>query len=193
MKCPSKSALLVLLLVFAFLTSSLSAADPSFEITKRCKNNLKMLREALLVYLKSTTNEPPRGDIIDFNQAYTMLLTSKFLPQKPDKPTTDCDYFLAYKDRDRFEWFCRIHGVISGDQRITFPYHEFEFTAAFNSNFMTNAKYKRHYDEVMRWTAYNRTLTESIKYHYTRNPTTTAIMVFFGALLVLYIYRNIFG
>lgn len=167
--------------------------DPSFEKTKACKENLKMLREALAALMKSNPKVEIPIDVTKYDTIYTLLLTQKFLPKQPVKPTTDCDYFLVYKNSNNHDWFCNLHGVVSGDQRLTFPYHEFEFTAQFNSNFLTLTKYKKHYDDVMRWTAYARTLSETVKYNYSRNPTTTLITVVMGLLFVWFVYRNIFG
>lgn len=196
MKTWTTKCLGVMMALFFVLASRgvSEGADPSFEITKKCRANIKLLRDALLdVIKKDPTCEIPR-DLNQYRVIYDMILTSKYLPKQPELPTTDCAYFLLYQGPKNFDWFCDLHGVLpeNGNTTLTFPYHEFEFTAYFQQNYMSLTKYKSHYDRVMRWTGYVRTLSETIKYNYTRNPVSTIVMCIFGVCVVFFLYRNIF-
>ncbi len=184
---------LVVFLGATFSGQTLLGADVDlgFEIVKSCRKNMIMLREGTEKCIKETHPEIPI-DVTPFDQVYTMVLTGKYIPQKPGSPTIDCKYSLVYKSPDNWDWFCAIHGVINGNETLTIPYHEFEFTVPFNTNFLEMKKYKSHFDNVMNWTMYSRTLNEAIKFHYRKNPTTTLIMVIVGAAFVWYVYRSIF-
>jgi hypothetical protein len=171
----------------------LLGADPSFEVTRNCRLELKHLKEATEKCMADGKPEFPM-DVSTFQQIYTMFLTTRYLPKKPVPPTHDCEYSFMYKGEKSWDWFCHLHGLTSGDPdlRLTFPYHEYEFTAFFKKDYMGSEKYKKHYDGVMRWTSYSRTLAQSVKYNYSRNPTTTLIFVFIGLFMVWFIYKNLF-
>jgi hypothetical protein len=171
----------------------IASANKGYEITKSCRNNIRMLNEALKKYVEENPNaEIPHNEIVQYKQMFTMILTKKYIPDAPVLPTLDCGYNLIYKGPGNFRWFCSLHGTDTGDMRLTFPYHEYEFTAYFEKSYMTISKYQKHYDDIMRWTAYTRTLRESITYHYSRNPTTTIGIVVVGVLFVLFVARSLF-
>ncbi|MBF0543815.1 MAG: hypothetical protein HQM08_05245 [Candidatus Riflebacteria bacterium] len=179
--------------VFLFLNSCFifGATDGSNELQKACRENLRKLRAAMENFLKNEKQEIPTW--AKFESVYKMLLTTKYLPEVPISPTVDCRYFLVYKSPKVFDWYCDLHGVETGDEKITFRYHEFQFTGQVNSKYLDVEKYKRHAENLRRWIRYSPTLVENIKYQYARNPTTTILMVIFGSLIVYFIYKNVFG
>ncbi|MFZ2958425.1 MAG: hypothetical protein WA705_16175 [Candidatus Ozemobacteraceae bacterium] len=189
------SPIISLLLIGVFFLSMgsipLHAADQSNEKLRACRDNLKMMRDAVEKYMKNERSDLPTW--AKFDDLYMMFLTNKYIPQKPVPPTSDCQYFFVMKNREFFDCYCDLHGVLSGDERVTFRYHEFQFTSIINSKYLDIAKYKSHADNLRRWTRYSPTLVENIKYQYTKNPTTTVILVVFGLGVIWFIYRNVFG
>ncbi|MBI3037592.1 hypothetical protein HYY75_00880 [bacterium] len=184
--------LLILSFSLFFLQANLAAfADASFEIALACKSNLKMLREGLSNYINEGSKDLPTWDT--FEHVFNMALTSKYIPKKPVPPTLDCKYFLVYKSPEIFDWYCSIHGVISGDKSITFRYHEFEFKGIISSKYLGVPQYKTHADELERWIGYSPTLVESIKFNFEKNPTSTLIKVGLGLIFLIFIYKKIFG
>ncbi|HEY9070736.1 MAG TPA: hypothetical protein VIV61_10815 [Candidatus Ozemobacteraceae bacterium] len=176
--------------ILLFPLQPVKAAEPGFELAKACRANLARLREATEKAIKAgITQFPMWGKMQD---VYTMILTNKYLPERPQPPTADCEYFMVFKDPTTYDWYCNLHGLIGGDSSVTFRYHEYQFTAYTNSKFMNIPKYKTHADNLLRWVAYDPTLIESFKYHYARNPMTTLLMGCGALLFVLFIWRNLF-
>ncbi len=182
---------MVVLMVGLALTGPGWAVEPGFEITKACRANLTMLNEATAKYVKDGNTQLPTWD--KFDNMFTMCLGTKYVPKKPIPPTPDCEYFFVCKNLDNFDWYCNIHGVIGGDKRYTFRYHEYQFTAQVNTKYLTISKYKTHDENLLRWCGYVPTLMEDIKYQYARNPFTTMVIVGFGLMFVWFVYRNIFA
>ena len=191
---PRPHLVLAACLVLGFVLITVSGhANKGYALTRDCRQNIRMLSEALKKFVADNPRaEIPHNEIVQFQQMFTMILTKKYVPEMPVPPTGDCGYSLIYKGPDNFRWFCSLHGTESGDLRITFPYHEFEFTAYFEKSYMTISKYQKHYDEIMRWTGYNRTLREAVAYHYSRNPTTTIALVVLGIVFVLFTAKSLF-
>lgn len=169
----------------------IQAADPGFEKNRDCRANLKMLTEALDKFFRENQQDLPLW--AEFEQIYTMVLTSKYVPKRPVPPLPDCAYFLMYKSPKDFSWYCNLHGMTSGDQSVSFRYHEYRFTAFVQSKYLTHPKYKSHNDELIRWTSYSPTLMENLKFQYSRNPTTTIVLILFGLAVVWFLMRNLFG
>jgi len=183
------NGILMMLMILAGSCAT-EAADPGYELAKMCRANLSKLREATDKCLKSgITQFSPWGRMEDI---YMMILTNKFLPERPKPPTLDCEYYMVFKDPDNFDWYCNLHGLVGGDSSVTFRYHEFQFTAYTSSKYMNISKYKTHADNLLRWVSYEPTLAENFKYHYARNPMTTMLMAGLALLFIWFIWRNIF-
>ena len=193
MSAPSRRLFLVLgMLASLMICSPLFAIDPSFEITRKCRENMKTLRDATLEFFKNEA----KADLptwAKFDGLYTMYFAGKYLKSMPTSPTPDCSYYLILKSRDDFEYYCELHGMPSGDQKITFRYHEYQFTGVINSKYLDNKKYKEHTERLQRWTRYAPTLMENIKFQYRKNPISTMVMVVFGLCFAFFVYKNIFG
>jgi len=169
----------------------LHAVDPSFEMNRLCRSNIKMLNDATAKFFSENQQDLPLW--ADFNQVYTMILTTKYVPTKPVPPLPDCGYYLMYRNPKDFSWYCNLHGMNAGDESISFRYHEYRFTAYVQTKFLTHPKYKSHYDELNRWTSYSPTLMENMKFQYNRNPTSTIVMGIIGLGVLWFLYRNLFG
>ncbi len=182
---------LSLIAAFLFLTGMLQGADPSFEKNRECRANIKMLNEATEKFFQENQQELPLW--ADFEQVYTMVLTTKYVPKKPVPPLPDCGYFLMYRNPKDFSWYCNLHGMNSGDESISFRYHEYRFTAHVQTKYLTHPKYKSHYDELNRWTSYSPTLVENLKFHYNRNPSSTIVLVLIAVAVLWFLVRNLFG
>lgn len=174
------------------ILSPVCAIDPSFEITRNCRENMKLMRDATIEFYK---NEK-KSDLptwAKFDDLYMMYFAGKYMKTKPVPPTTDCSYFLILKSPADFEYYCELHGMPNGDQKITFRYHEYQFTSVINSKYLDNKKYKDHSERLQRWTRYAPTLGENIKFHYRKNPISTMVMVVLGLCFVFFVYKNVFG
>ena len=167
------------------------ASDPSNEKQRACRENLKIMHEAVEKFMKNERTDLPTWSKLD--DIYTMFLTGKYLPSKPVSPTSDCRYYFLMKNREIFDWYCDLHGCLSGDERVTFRYHEYQFTGLINSKYMDISKYKEHAENLRRWTRYSPTLVENIKFHYTQNPTTTILAVILGLAFLWFVFKNVFG
>jgi len=165
--------------------------EPGFEMTKACRANLAMLNKATAQYIKDGHGNLPTWGRL--KEVYMMCLTTKYLPKLPDLPTPDCAYFLVYSSGENFDWYCDLHGLIGGDKTYTFRYHEFQIQARANSKYYSIGKYKTHDDNLLRWCGYVPTLTEDIKYHYSRNPFSTVVFVILGLFAAWFVYRNVFA
>jgi hypothetical protein len=166
-------------------------ADPGFDITQKCRKNIKAVNEAIKAYLADGKTGIPSWDTLENIQ--TMLLSTKYLKDTPVGPTPDCTYFLVFQGPEIFDSYCDVHGLLDGDQSITFRYREFQFSAKVNSRYFNVAKYKSHHERLMSRVGYSPTLMENIKFHYRKNPFTTGVFVVVGVLFVWFIYRNVFG
>ena len=160
-------------------------------ITRDCRKNMKEMKEAIEAYMAAGNQNVPTWD--SFEHIYTMLLSCKFMKKKPKPPTPDCEYFFIYKDKAHYDWYCSLHGTLSGDKSQTFRYHEFEITAKTSSIYKGNKKYDQHVKNLVRWGSYSPTLMENVIFHYRRNPTITLIIVIVGLACVYFVYKNIFG
>lgn len=191
-----------LFFIFAVLLFSMISApgeaNRGHEIVKICRDNRRLLEKGMEDFIKvHPTTGFPNFQVFPYKQIYMMHLTKVFIPIEPVPPTLDCGYNLAYKNEKNYFWYCDLHGTSrektgGKEARITFPYHEFEFIAFFNEDFLSIPRYQEHYDDVMHWTAYNRTLKEGIVYHYGQNPTTTILVVFIAGSFCLYIAKQMF-
>ena len=179
------------LIFFLGILGTAFAIDPGFELAKSCRAHLTVLNAATKKCIADGTMGFPTWDT--FEHVYTMLLSTKYVPQKPTKPTPDCEYFIVFMNVNNYDWYCNLHGVESGDRSITIRYHEYSFPSKVNSKYMSIPKYKSHYDNIVRWVGYTPTLWEDVKYRYTRNPLTTIIYVIFGVLAAYFTYKNIYG
>ncbi|MBF0408519.1 MAG: hypothetical protein HQM10_14305 [Candidatus Riflebacteria bacterium] len=188
---------LSLMTIFTFLTifwnnfPASAATDKSYDLQKSCRENLRKLKTALEDFIQKENKDIPEW--ATFDSVYKMLLTTKYLPDLPVLPTSDCSYFLVYKSPKVFDWYCDLHGVENGDEKVTFRYHEFQFTGQIATKYLAVEKYKRHAENLRRWLRYSPTLMENIQFHYKRNPTSTVLMVVVGLFVLLFIYRNVFS
>ncbi|MBF0498663.1 MAG: hypothetical protein HQM09_00905 [Candidatus Riflebacteria bacterium] len=182
---------IAILIFITWCNAPLLAVDPSNDKARACRDNLKMMRDAVEKYMKNERSDLPTWS--KFDDMYTMFLTNKYLPQKPVLPTSDCRYFFVMKSHDVYDWYCDLHGVLTGDERVTFRYHEFQFTGLINSKYLEISKYREHAENLRRWIRYSPTLVENIKFNYTQNPTTTLIFVLLGLGFVIFVLKNVFG
>jgi hypothetical protein len=53
-------------------------------------------------------------------------------------------------------------------------------------------KYEKHTNDLLRWTEYNPTISEKLKYNYNKNPVTTVFIAVFVVMVIWFIYRNVF-
>jgi len=167
------------------------AADPSYEKTNACRNNLKNLKGALEKALKARSDlELPKWGPME--DVFNLALAGTHLPQKPVGPTLDCRYFLVCKNRQTWDWLCDLHGTLDGGESLTFRYHEFQFTAKVNRQYEDVVQYKQHLERMRSWLSYSPSVMESLKFRYQQNPTTAVILAVLGVVVILFIYRNVF-
>lgn len=168
------------------------AREPGFELVIECRKNLRLLKEATQKYLDDGNVMLPAWD--SFANVKGIILTMKYLPQDPVKPTEDCEYFIIRnQDSDQFDWYCDLHGLLEGDRTITFRYHEYQFSSKVNTIYMSEPKYKVHADNLLRRVNYSPTLVENIKFRYRKSPTTTIIIVIVGLWAGYFALRNFFA
>jgi hypothetical protein len=184
-----KGFLIVPLLFFCMLSTVIHADDTGKVITNQCRQNLKMLNEGTRKFLQESDSAIPiwgkyetiKSSLIDYN----------YYPKDPVPPTRDCHYYLVSTSRDDFQWYCDLHGVLEGEKTITFRYHEHQLMAKTSSRYANIPKYADHVKDLLRWTEYNPTPVEKLKFYYNMNPMTTVIGLVGGFLLLLFIYRNV--
>lgn len=184
--------LIVYLLLAGFFCcqSPAYALDTGKLLTNKCRANLKMLNEAVNKYVEEKDTGLPAWS--PYDNVKTMLLEIKYLPKDPIPPTKDCKYYLVSLTSKDHQWYCDIHGMLEGDQTITFNYHEHKIMAKTNSRYLNVKKYKDHTKDLLRWTEYNPTPTEKLRYQYNKDPLTTVVMMVLGVFLVIFIYKNVF-
>ncbi|GAB4270731.1 MAG: hypothetical protein Kow0029_07770 [Candidatus Rifleibacteriota bacterium] len=185
-----KNAYCFLLIFLLMLSAHASAEDTGKLITNKCRANLKMLNEAVKKFVAENDSSLPAWST--YKNVKDMLLEIKYLPHDPVPPTKDCKYYLVAPSRHDFQWYCDIHGMLEGDKTITFNYHEHKITAKTNSRYLNIKKYADHTKDLLRWTEYNPTPMEKLKYHYNKNPMTTILLLIFGVLVIFFIYKNVF-
>jgi hypothetical protein len=178
------------LCVFILIAQSAFAIDTGKLITNECRANLKMLNEVTKKYLEENDSGLPAWST--YKNVKDMLIGVKYLPKDPVPPTRDCQYYLVSLGTHDFQWYCNLHGVIDGDKTITFNYHEHKIMAKTSSRYMQIEKYEKHTNDLLRWTEYNPTISEKLKYNYNKNPVTTVFIAVFVVMVIWFIYRNVF-
>lgn len=181
----------LIILMFLMINYELFSREPGFEITKECRANLKMLNDTTAKYINDGNYNLPNWGTLE--SIRVMCFGAKYLPSIPKPPTLDCEYYFIMKDLNHYDWYCNIHGLLGGDKAYTFRYHEYQFTAYIKTLYLYSDKYRQHQENIIRWTNYNPTLMENIKFHYKRNPLYTTILIIGGFLFLIFVYRNIFG
>lgn len=179
--------LFLLLLCFSL---PVQAVDTGKLLTNQCRANLKMLNDAVAKFLSENDSALPAWS--PYENVKTMLLEIKYLPKDPELPTKDCKYHFVSLSTHDYQWYCDLHGMLEGDKSVTFNYHEHKFTAKTNSRYQNIKKYKDHMQNLLRWTEYNPTPVEKLKYHYNKNPATTIALFVIAAIALLFVYKNVF-
>ena len=70
-------------------------------------------------------------------------------------------------------------------------YHEHRLMGKTTSRYGNIEKYRDHVKDMLRWTEYNPTPVEKLKYQYNMNPLTTVLLAIGGAFLLIFVYRNV--
>lgn len=185
-----KSLLLFLLLPLIFCIQPLLAEDTGKAITHQCRQNLKMLNDGTAKFLKENESGIPAWG--KYETIKTSLIDYNYFPKDPEPPTPDCRYYLVSVSRDDFQWYCDLHGVLEGDKTVTFRYHEHKLMAKTSTRYENIPKYKDHIKDLLRWTEYDPTPVEKLKFYYNMNPTTTLILAIGGLFLLIFLYKNVF-
>lgn len=177
------------ILVLALPTASF-CRDGGRELTNACRSNLEKLNKITATYIENHPNQilPPWSNMDTF---ITMIVGPEYLERPPETPTAHCGYNLVFLNRQQFDWYCDLHGVLEGDRRLTIPYHEFEIHAFTDSRYETIRNYQEHTRDLLRWTQYRRSPIEMLKYHYNRSPTATIVISSIGLLIFIYVYRQL--
>ena len=180
-------------LIFTLLLSVVSyAANVSRELNNKCRQNLKILNNGTQLMLKQTSRELPKW--VSYKQAIKdFLYPEKYLENKTIvPPTVDCDYYLVSNDNNDYQWLCYLHGVLEGNQTLSFRYHEHQFQGKVSDRFMNNEQYKKHYQNMLHWTEYSPTPKEFLIYHYNMNPIVTTITCVVLVLGSFYLIKSFF-
>ena len=182
----------VLLLIWVFLclaAHDLRAEDTGKLINNKCRANLKMLNEATAKFLAENDSGLPSWAN---HQTVTMsLVDRKYFAEELVPPTRDCKYYLVAVSREDYQWYCDLHGVLDGEKTVTFMYHEHRLMGKTTVRYGNIEKYRDHVKDMLRWTEYNPTPVEKLKYQYNMNPLTTVLLAIGGAFLLIFVYRNI--
>jgi len=180
-----------LLLFLLILTcTQVSAEDTGKAITFKCRQNLKMLNDGTARFLKENDSGIPAWGKYDVIK--TSLIDYNYFPKDPEPPTSNCNYHLVSVSRDDYQWLCDLHGVLDGEKTVTFRYREHRILAKTTSRYENIPKYRDHINDLLRWTEYEPTALEKLKYYYNMNPVTT-IFLSIGAILgVIFLYRNLY-
>ncbi len=173
-----KKIKIVFLFIFVFISFTVFAANPGRDISNKCRQNLKLLNLGTEKMLKNKNYNLPKWST--YKQAIsTFLDPEKYLDnQKIIGPTHDCEYCIVSLDNNDFQWLCMLHGVLNGEQNLSLNYHEYVLQGKSNKKFMGIDNYKKHVQDMLRWTEYTMTPTEFFKYHYSMNPILTSIICF---------------
>lgn len=177
------------ILIFCVLIASVSfAANPSKEINNKCRQNLKILNNAMKQMLEKKDYNLPKWS--SYQQVLNQFLDfEKFMEgKKIVGPTPDCTYFLVNLGKGEWQWLCYLHGVLEGDENYSLKYHEYQLQGKANKKYMNNEEYKKQVQNMLSWTEYTLTPVEFFKYHYNMNPIITTILtvgLFIGSFLLL--------
>ena len=183
----------IIILILVLFSSISFAANPSKEINNKCRKNIKLLNEgtALAIKQNSNINIPKWGSL---KQALsTFLDKEKHLEGKEIVgPTPDCEYYIVSLSKEDYQWLCNLHGVIEGNQNLTLQYHEFLLSGKTNSKYESNENYKKHMNEMIRWTEYTLTPKEFLKFHYNQNPIVTTVLSIIIVIVSFVLLKSFF-
>ncbi|NCB37763.1 MAG: hypothetical protein EOM80_03250 [Erysipelotrichia bacterium] len=176
--------------IIIVLSAPLTAEDTGKLLTGKCRQNLKILNDGTDKFLaENNLGLPFWGNLATIKNS---LIDDKYFTGTIEPPTKDCQYFLVSNSRDDYQWYCNLHGVMEGEKTISFRYHEYRITAKTTSRYENIDKYSDHIKELLRWTEYQPTPMEKLKYHYNMNPLTTTLMGIVGIFLLIIVWRNLF-
>ena len=180
---------MVLLIAACLVWLPARAEDTGKVINNRCRANLKMLNEAVAKFLAENDSGLPSW--ANYETVALSLIDRKYFAGKLEAPTRDCKYNLVAVSRNDYQWYCDLHGVLDGENSVTFMYHEHRLTGKTTKRYENIERYKQHTKDLLRWTEYQQTPGEKFKFHYNSNPLTTIILSILGVLIIIFIYRNV--
>ena len=187
-----KKITLLLALFSVFITTTVFSANVGREINNKCRQNLKLLNAGTEKLRKTTSFNLPKW--ASYKQAIKdFLYPDKYLEDKEIVgPTPNCEYYLVSNDKDEYQWLCYLHGVLEGDNTLSFRYHEYQLQGKTSSRFMNNTEYKKHVQSMLHWTEYSPTPKEFFIYHYNMNPIVTTVTTVFLIALSIYLIKSFF-
>lgn len=186
-----KNNLLLLFIALILLNSATAFAENTGRIiNNKCISNLKNLNQATKKMLENHSYELPRWRA--FEAFYKDTSLHEHLEEKPSSPTVDCRYFLVSLSKNDYQWCCDLHGVMSGDQTVSFMYHEHASVGRINSKYEQIEEYNGHVKTMLHWTNYRQTFTEYLKYNYNMNPITTILVIIGVGVVGIIVYRTIY-
>lgn len=184
---------IILLLIMVLVVSVVFAANPGRDINNKCRQNLKLLNSATQTFLKKNSDYVLTTWSTYQQAVGSFLDADKYLDgKKIVGPTHDCEYYLISINRNDFQWLCNLHGVIEGDQNLSLKYHEFLLQGKSNSKYMGVENYKKHVQDMVRWTEYTLTPVEFFKYNYNMNPVITTVLTVLLAAVSFYLLKSFF-
>ncbi len=183
---------IVKLLLLSFLCLTLQAVlaeDTGKLINNKCRANLKTLNEGTAKFLAEKDLGLPMW--ANLETVTSSLIDQKYFAEKIEPPTRDCKYNLVAVSRDDYQWYCDLHGVLEGEKSVTFMYHEHRLMGKTSKRYENIPRYKEHVKDMLRWTEYQPTPGEKLRYQYNSSPITTIIMCIFAVIVLIFIYRNV--
>lgn len=178
--------LYLLLLLALFVSNTAFAVNTGKEITSKCRANLKQLNDITAKFLSKTNKDLLKW--APYKLVFSSLIPEDYIEKPIVSPSADCKYYLISIDNKDFQWYCDIHGVIDGDNNLSFRYHEHQMNAKTCSRYKINENYEKHCKDLLHWTEYTPTPKEFFLYHYNMNPKTTtilAVIIIVGGFLAL--------